>query len=100
MAGAGMRAVRATLRRHFPIKRRVVVTIDQLEADFGSCWMEGDTIRISVRESDQRGEMAHTLVHEWAHARIFDRAGRSCRRHSVAWAREYAAMYDRIFGND
>jgi len=95
-----VKSVRATLRKEFPIARRVVVSIDQLCDEFGSCWMEGDTIRISVRESEQIGEMAHTLVHEWAHARLFDKAGRSCRRHSVAWAREYAAMYDRIFGNE
>lgn len=97
-----MKSVRAILRKEFPITRRVVVSIEDADEaeDFGACWMEGDTIRISVRESEERGEMAHTLIHEWAHARLADKAGKICSRHSVAWAREYGAIYQRVFGNE
>lgn len=96
-----MKSVRAILRKEFPISRRVVVSFGECEdGNAAETWMDGGTIRICIDDTLSPSSVRHMLCHEWAHARLFDRAGRACTRHSVAWAMEYAAIYERIFGNE
>ena len=92
-----LRTARRNLQRAFPIKRRVVVSRDdEDDGNLGTAWMEGETIRINIAPS-LPDEEVHTLAHEWAHGRIYDRHGSQRGRHGVEWAREYAAIYRHFF---
>jgi len=91
------RAVRQILKREFPINRRLVVRIDdEMEDRLGECWMDGETINIAIAPASEI-EQCHTLAHEYAHARIFDRHGKQRNRHSREWVAEYARIYRRLF---
>jgi len=92
----------ATARRHlqraFPIGRRLIVSREDEDepGNVGTAWMEGETIRINVAPSLPEEEV-HTLCHEWARARIYDRHGKQRGRHGLEWAREFAAIYRHFF---
>jgi hypothetical protein len=90
--------MRRKLARDFPLSRRVVVTFEECDdaATMGECWMEGNTIRINIAPADP-GEMLWSACHEWAHAMHFDKLGKQCGRHSVMWAKYYAAIVQTYF---
>lgn len=92
-----LRSVRRVLSKEFPIQRRVVVSIDDdLGEDAGACELSGQTIVISIAPMSDL-EQSHTLAHEWAHARIFDKHGKQRNRHTREWVAEYARIYRRLF---
>jgi hypothetical protein len=95
------KTLRRKLARDFPVSRRVVLlfeTADEVDSssELGGCWLEGDVIMIGLAPADPH-EQAHTLAHEWAHARICDRRGKLMPRHSREWAYEFARIYARYW---
>jgi hypothetical protein len=95
------KTLRRKLARDFPVSRRVVLLFESADemdeaGALGCCWMEGEAIMIGLAPADPV-EQCHTLAHEWAHARIFDRHGKQMTRHSREWAYEFARIYARYW---
>jgi Zn-dependent peptidase ImmA (M78 family) len=95
------KTLRRRLARDFPLSRRVVVFEESPEemdeaGALGVCWFEESTIYIGLAKAAP-AEQAHTLAHEWAHARVCDRHGKLMHRHSREWAEEFARIYKRYW---
>jgi hypothetical protein len=93
-----LRTARQKLRQAFPISRRVVLTVGACDdGNAAETWMDGETIRIAIDDTLDPAAQLHFLAHEWAHARIFDRYGKQCERHTNEWCKEFAAIYRHFF---
>ncbi len=80
----------ALLKKHFPIKRKVVVRKIKTKFIWGSVTYGHFQITISI---DKNSEIkAEILIHEWAHIRC------NGVEHSECWGKEYARIYSKIIG--
>ena len=90
------------LRKHFPTKKPVRVTICETEMDttglpfqkeFGETIDEGKYFVIKINKDDPPRIQRDTLMHEWAHC-VVDWTSRS--DHSNKWALAYARIYRKV----
>jgi hypothetical protein len=80
--------IRHPLRHH-----RLVVKRCRVPDDCGTTYppTAGGTISIAVRGNQTMQEQVDTLLHEWAHALVFDLGGDNA--HGDKWGKKHAAIY-------
>ena len=90
------------LRKHFPTKKPVRVSICKTEMDtttlphqreFGETIDMGKYYLIKINKDDEQRVQKDTLQHEWAHC-VVDWTNRS--DHGNKWALAYARIYRKV----
>lgn len=100
-----LRGLRNALSEALPVSRPVRLVMRSRVADeFGQCALNNETftitINLRVREAwSPNGravtvnEASDTLVHEWAHAMVWDKQPCESEGHDGDWGRAYAKAY-------
>lgn len=100
-----LRGLRDALAESLPVTRPVrLVMRSRIADEFGECALDGNvftiTVNLRVREAwSPNGravtvnEASDTLVHEWAHALVWDRQPEASEGHDGEWGRAYAKAY-------
>ena len=88
-----VRVLAATLRERFPIKYRLVIRLVDITTYHGSCLLEPEqerTITITISKNDPPSVRCDSLIHEYAHALVFNRWG----WHGPYWHRFYGRVVE------
>ena len=89
------------LRSGFPTKRAILLRCQKMK-HFGSCSAHDEQIdgpiTLTLNKDSDRDMQVDTLMHEFAHAIIYD-AGDFSGKHDSNWGICYAKIYDYVIQN-
>ncbi len=75
-----------------PLNAAVEIRVTAIMGPYlGLCWWEGDHYVIVIEVRQDRAAIIDTLVHEWAHAMVWDATDEG--HHDALWGVAYARAY-------